>query len=165
MPACGFGLMTARGHTAPSRFWPTEFEERVPKLLLPPLCCIQNPRPVSERNINAFLPKRSAKLSRQLVQHRLDGRVGQMAEIGVDRFAREQRYRFAVRADRAVWARPRVGDFRAGEHARQGGLASFDAAFHPSTGGADSLRNVEDAALGVPALAQADADTKITART
>jgi hypothetical protein len=56
-------------------------------------------------------------------------------------------------------------DFRAREHARQGGLARFDAAFHPSPRARCGLRNVEDTALGVPALTQADADAKITART
>jgi hypothetical protein len=40
---------------------------------------IQNPRPVSERYINPFLSKRSAKFNRQLVQHRLDCLVGQMS--------------------------------------------------------------------------------------
>jgi hypothetical protein len=88
-----------------------------------------------------------------------------MAEIGVNSFASEQRHRLAVRADRAIWARPRVRDFRTREHAGKGGLAGFHAAFHPSTGGADGLRNVEDAAIGIPTLAQAHADAKITTRT
>ena len=83
----------------------------------------------------------------------------------MDRFASEQRHRFAARADRAIWAGPRVGDFRTGEHAGQGGLARFHAALHPSAGGADGLPNVEDTAIGVPALAQAHADAKITAMT
>jgi len=55
--------------------------------------------------------KRNAKLNRQLVQHRLDGPIRQLAEIGVDRFAGEQRYWLAVRSDRAVWARIKIKGF------------------------------------------------------
>jgi hypothetical protein len=53
------------------------------------LAGVQNPCSVSERDIDALLPKRRAKLGRKLVQHRLDGRIGEMTEVGVDRFARE----------------------------------------------------------------------------
>ena len=53
------------------------------------LAGIQNPCPVDERDINALLPKRRAKLGRKLIQHGLDGRIGEMTEVGVDRFARE----------------------------------------------------------------------------
>ena len=49
---------------------------------------IQNPCPVGERDINALLPKRRAKLGRKLIQHGLDGRIGEMTEVRVDRFAR-----------------------------------------------------------------------------
>jgi hypothetical protein len=34
-------------------------------------------------------PKRRAKLGRKLIQHGLDGRVGEMTEVRVDRFDRE----------------------------------------------------------------------------
>ena len=34
-------------------------------------------------------PKRRAKLGRKLIQHGLDGRVGEMTEVRVDRSARE----------------------------------------------------------------------------
>ena len=51
---------------------------------------VQNPCPLGEGNINALLPKRRAKLGRQFVQHLLDGRIGQITEVGVDGFAREQ---------------------------------------------------------------------------
>ena len=50
---------------------------------------IQNPCPVGERNINALLPKRRAELGRKLIQHGLDGRIGEMTEVRVNRFARE----------------------------------------------------------------------------
>ena len=53
------------------------------------LAGIQNPCPVGERDINALLPKRRAELGRKLIQHGLDGRIGEMTEIRVDRFARE----------------------------------------------------------------------------
>jgi len=53
------------------------------------LAGIQNPCPVGERDIDALLPERCAELSRKLVQHGLDGRIGEMTEVGVDRFARE----------------------------------------------------------------------------
>ena len=53
------------------------------------LAGIQNPCPVGERDINALLPKRRAKLGRKLIQHGLDGPVGEMTEGRVDRFARE----------------------------------------------------------------------------
>ena len=53
------------------------------------LAGIQNPCPVGERDINALLPKRRAELDRKLIQHGLDGRIGEMAEVRVDRFARE----------------------------------------------------------------------------
>ena len=53
------------------------------------LAGIQNPCPVGERDINALLPKRRAKLGRKLIQHGLDGRIGEMTEVRVDRFARE----------------------------------------------------------------------------
>src|ERR1700684_3446192 len=82
---------------------------------------IQNPCPVGEGDIDALLPERGAEFGRELVQHPLDGGVGQVAKIGMDCFAGEHRHRFAVRTDRAVRARPCVSDFRAGEHARQGG--------------------------------------------
>jgi hypothetical protein len=88
-----------------------------------------------------------------------------MAKISVNGFAGEQRHRFAVRANRAIWAGLCVGDFRTGEHTGQGGLARFHAAFHPGTGCSDGLGNVEDTAFGVPTLAQAHSDAKITART
>jgi hypothetical protein len=42
------------------------------------LAGIQNPCPVGERDINALLPKRRAKLGRKLIQHGLDGRIGEM---------------------------------------------------------------------------------------
>jgi hypothetical protein len=44
--------------------------------------------PLSEGHINALLPKRRAKL-RQLIQH-LNGRVGQITEVGMDRAVPEQ---------------------------------------------------------------------------
>ena len=53
------------------------------------LAGIQNPRPFCERDINARPPKRRAKLGRKLIQHGHDGRVGEMTEVRVDRFARE----------------------------------------------------------------------------
>ena len=53
------------------------------------LAGIQDPRPFCERDINALLPKRRAKLGRKLIQHGLDGRVGEMTEVRVDRFACE----------------------------------------------------------------------------
>ena len=53
------------------------------------LAGIHNPCPVGERDINALLPKRRAKLGRKLIQHDLDGRIGEMTEVRVDRFARE----------------------------------------------------------------------------
>ena len=53
------------------------------------LAGIQNPCPVGERDINALLPKRRAELGRKLTQHGLDGRIGEMTEVRVDRFARE----------------------------------------------------------------------------
>jgi hypothetical protein len=40
-------------------------------------------------DIKALLPKRRAKLGRKLIQHSLDGRIGEMTEVRVDRFARE----------------------------------------------------------------------------
>ena len=43
-------------------------------------------------------------------------------------------------------------------------MASLDATLHPCARGAHRLGNVENAALGVPALSQADADSKIAAR-
>jgi hypothetical protein len=76
-----------------------------------------------------------------------------------------QRRRLPVRANRAIWARPRVGDFRAGEQAGQSGLARLHSALHPGTGCPNGLRNVEDTAFGVPAFAQAHAYAKITAWT
>ena len=36
------------------------------------------------------LPKRSRKLGRQLIQHLLNGRVGQITEVGMDRASPEQ---------------------------------------------------------------------------
>jgi hypothetical protein len=39
------------------------------------LAGIQIPRPVGERDINALLTKRRAKLGRKLIQHGLDGRI------------------------------------------------------------------------------------------
>ena len=45
-----------------------------------------------------------------------------MAEIRVDSFSSEQRHWFAVRANRAVWAGPREGDFGSGEYAGWRGL-------------------------------------------
>src|SRR5579864_9112131 len=99
---------------------------------------VQNPRPVDKRDIDALLPERRAKLYRQLVQHGLDRAIGQMAEIGVNGFTREQRYGFSIRADGAVWAWPCVGHFASREHARQRGLARFDAALHPAAGGPHS---------------------------
>ena len=53
------------------------------------LAGIQNRCPVGERDINALLPKRRTKLGRKLIQHLLDGRIGEMTEVRVDRFARE----------------------------------------------------------------------------
>ena len=53
------------------------------------LAGIQDPRLFCERDINAVLPKRHAKLGRKLIQHGLDGRVGEMTEVRVNRFARE----------------------------------------------------------------------------
>jgi hypothetical protein len=53
------------------------------------LAGIQNPCPVGERDINALLPKRRAELNGKLIQHGLDGRIGEMTELRVDRFARE----------------------------------------------------------------------------
>jgi hypothetical protein len=53
------------------------------------LAGIQNPCPLGERDINALLPKCRAKLGRKLIQHGLDGRIGEMTEVRVDRFARE----------------------------------------------------------------------------
>jgi hypothetical protein len=47
---------------------------------------IQNPCSVGERDI---VPKRRTQLGRKLVQTGLDGRIGEMTEVGVDRFARE----------------------------------------------------------------------------
>ena len=63
---------THRGHVSPAM-----------------LAGIQNPCPVGERDINALLPKRRAKLGRKLIQHLLDGRIEEMTEVRVDRFARE----------------------------------------------------------------------------
>src|SRR6202166_5397738 len=57
------------------------------------LASIQDPGPVGEGDINSFLPQRGAELDRQLVQHRHDRLVGQMAEIGMNRFAGETRHR------------------------------------------------------------------------
>ena len=51
---------------------------------------IQNPRPFCECDINALLSKRRAKLGRKLIQYGLDGRIGEMTEVRVDRFAREK---------------------------------------------------------------------------
>jgi hypothetical protein len=48
---------------------------------------VQNPSPLSEGDINALLRKRRAKFGRQFVQHLLDGRIGQMTEVGMDRSA------------------------------------------------------------------------------
>jgi hypothetical protein len=39
------------------------------------LAGIQIPRPVGERDGNALLTKRRAKLGRKLIQHGLDGRI------------------------------------------------------------------------------------------
>jgi hypothetical protein len=50
---------------------------------------VQNPSPLSEGHINALLPKRRAKL-RQLIQHLLNDRVGQITEVGMDRAVPEQ---------------------------------------------------------------------------
>jgi hypothetical protein len=44
------------------------------------LAGIQNPCPVGERDINALLPKRRAELGRKLIQHGLDGRIGEMTK-------------------------------------------------------------------------------------
>jgi hypothetical protein len=53
------------------------------------LAGIQNPRPFCERDINALLPKRRAEFGRKLIQHGLDGRVREITEVRVDRFALE----------------------------------------------------------------------------
>ena len=50
---------------------------------------IQNPCPVGERDIDALLPKRLAEFGRQLIQHGLDSRIGEMPEVRVDRLARD----------------------------------------------------------------------------
>jgi hypothetical protein len=107
---------------------------------------------------------RSRDKTRKLIQHGLDGRIGDMTEVGVDRFAREKGHGFAVRTDCAVIAWPSIGDFRAGKHAGKGGVAGLDTALHPGASSAHSLGNVEHSALGVPALAQADADAKVASR-
>ena len=45
----------------------------------------KNPCPVGERDVRALLPKRRAELGRKFVQHGLDGRIGEMTEVRVDR--------------------------------------------------------------------------------
>ena len=45
------------------------------------LAGIPNPCSVGERDINALLPKRRTKLGRKLIQHGLDGRIGEMTEV------------------------------------------------------------------------------------
>jgi hypothetical protein len=56
------------------------------------LAGIQNPCPVGEGDINALLPKRRGEVGRKLIQHGLDGRIGEMRrddQVRVNRFARE----------------------------------------------------------------------------
>ena len=87
----------------------------------------------------------------------------EMAEIGGNRLAGKDRHRLAVGADRAVGARPGVGHLAAGEHAGKGGKPDLDAPSHPGERGAHRLGHVIDAALGVPAFAQANGDLEIAA--
>jgi hypothetical protein len=54
------------------------------------LARIQNPSSFGERDIDALLPERDAKFDRQLVEHRLDLDVRQVAEIGVHGLAGEE---------------------------------------------------------------------------
>ena len=63
---------------------------------------VEDPGPVGEGDIDALLPKRVAEFGRKLVQHRLDRGVREVTQIGVHRFAGEERHRLAVRSDRAV---------------------------------------------------------------
>ncbi len=128
------------------------------------LAGIQDPRPFGERDVNALLPKRRPKLGRKLVQHGLDGCIGQVTEIGMHRFAREQGHGLAVRTDCAVVAGPSIRDFRSGKHAGKGRAASLDSALHPGARSAHSLGNVEHSALGVPTLSQTDANSKVASR-
>jgi hypothetical protein len=107
------------------------------------------------------LPKRRAQLGRQLVQHLLDGRIGQVTEVGMNRFTREQGHGFAIRTDCSIVAWPSICDFRAGKHSRKGRAAGLNPTLHPSAGSAHSLGNVEYSALSVPTFAQADADAKV----
>ena len=130
-----------------------------------PLPRIQNPSPVAKRHIDALLPERRAKLHRQLVQHRRDGLVGEVAEIGMHGFAGEQRHRFAVGADCAVRTRPsKVTSARALNMPERAGWPASTRRCIQARRGADGFRDVEDAAVRVPALAQADTDAEITTR-
>ena len=129
------------------------------------LAGVQDPCLFAERNVNALLSKRRAKLGRELIQHGLDGCIGQVTEVGVHRFAREQGHGLAVRTDCAVVARPGLGYFRSGKHSGERRAAGLDATLHPGARSANSLRNVEHPALGVPTFAQTDANAKVASRT
>ena len=79
-----------RGTRRPDVRSPRRIFANTPGHLSPAMLAgIQNPCPVGERDINALLPKRRTKLGRKFVQHGLDGRIGEMTEVRVDRFARE----------------------------------------------------------------------------
>src|SRR5580704_2844931 len=61
-------------------------------------------------------------------------------------------------------SRPSISDFCASKHARKGGPTGLDTALHPGASSAHSLGHVERAPLSVPALAQADANSKVAPR-
>ena len=88
-PACtgtaGATLSSSYQTSSGVPWGPPVLSHRSPSML----AGVQNPCPVGERDINALLPKRRAELGRKLIQHGLDGRIGEMTEVGVDRFARE----------------------------------------------------------------------------
>src|ERR1700756_3588867 len=79
------------------------------------------------------------------------------------RLAGENRNRLVARTGRPVRAGPSIGDFGAGEHARERGHARVHSAAHPCPGRTNSLGNVIDPAFLVPSFAQSDGNSKVAA--
>jgi len=79
---------------------------------------------------------------------------GQVTEIGMHDLSGEQCHRFAVRADRAVRARPGVGDFGSVNIPDTAGCPASTRRFIQARAVRTASENVEDTTLGIPALAQ-----------